>query len=71
SYTADHGKWRGELTTNQHTKSVGVLPRFGGREVTTGFSGTYTADSAEVQGAALVGKTSVMIHSRLELLSPL
>ena len=64
SYTADRGKWRGELTTNQHTKSAGVLPRFGGREVTTGFSGTYTADSAEVQGAALVGKTSVMIHSR-------
>jgi hypothetical protein len=30
SYTADRGKWRGELTTNQHTKSVGVLPRFGG-----------------------------------------
>jgi len=71
SYTADRGKWRGELTTNQHTKSAGVLPLFGGREVTTGFSGTYTADSAEVQGAALVGKTSVMIHSRLELLSPL
>ena len=68
SYTADRGKWRGELTTRQHTKSAGVLPLFGGREVTTGFSGTYTADSADVQGAALVGKTSVRIHSRLELL---
>ena len=32
SYTADRGKWRGELTTNQHTKSAGVLPRFGGRD---------------------------------------
>jgi hypothetical protein len=71
SYTAGDGKWRGELTTNQHTQSAGVLPRFGGREVTTGFSGTYTADSADVQGAALVGKTSVMIHSRLELRWPL
>jgi T3SS negative regulator,GrlR len=71
SYSADSGKWRGELTTNQHTKSAGVLPRFGGREVTTGFSGTYTADSADVQGAALVGKTSVRIHSKMELLSPL
>ena len=71
SYTADRGKWRGELTTNQHTKSAGVLPLFGGREVTTGFSGTYTADSAEVQGAALVGKTSVRIHSRLDLRAPL
>ena len=71
TYTADRGKWRGELTTNQHTKSAGVLPRFGGREVTTGFSGTYAADSAEVHGAALVGKTSVRIHSRLELRAPL
>jgi len=71
SYTADRGKWRGELTTNQHTKSAGVLPLFGGREVTTGFSGTYSADRADVQGAALVGKTSVRISSRLELLSPL
>ncbi|WP_249165173.1 GrlR family regulatory protein [Bradyrhizobium sp. AUGA SZCCT0431] len=71
SYTADRGKWRGELTTTQHTKSAGLLPLFGGREVTTGFSGTYAADNAEVQGAALVGKTSVRIRSRLELLSPL
>ena len=71
TYSADRGKWRGELTTTQHTKSAGVLPLFGGREVTTGFSGTYTADSADVQGAALVGKTSVMIHSKLELRSPL
>lgn len=71
SYTAGHGRWRGELTTIQHTRSAGVLPLFGGREVTTGFSGTYTADSAEAHGAALVGKTSVRIHSRLELRSPL
>ena len=35
SYTAKDGKWRGELTTNEHTKSVGVLPLFGGREVTS------------------------------------
>ena len=71
SYTAGGGKWRGELTTKQHTKSAGILPVFGGREVTTGFSGTYTADRADVQGAALVGKTSVMVRCTLELLSPL
>jgi hypothetical protein len=34
---AKNGKWRGELTTNQHTKSAGVLPLFGGREVTCVF----------------------------------
>jgi hypothetical protein len=71
SYTADRGKWRGELTTRQHAKSVGVLPLFGGREVTCGFSGGYAADGAQVQGTALVGKTSVMFHARLELRSTL
>ena len=65
SYTAKDGKWRGELTTNEHTKSVGVLPLFGGREVTSGFVGTYSDDVLEAGGTALVGKTSVMFHARL------
>ena len=52
-------------------QSVGVLPLFGGREVTTGFSGTYSADAADVQGAALVGKTSVMWHADMVLRSAL
>ncbi len=44
SYRADHGsgKWRGELITNEHTKSAGSLPLFGGREVTCGFTGGYS-----------------------------
>lgn len=71
TYSADRGKWRGELTTNEHTKSVGVLPLFGGREVTCGFTGTYAADGAEVEGTALVGKTSVSFHARLALQSAL
>ena len=71
SYSANNGKWRGELTTNQHTKSVGVLPLFGGREVTCGFMGTYSADAAVVNGTALVGKTSVLIEAKLTLQSAL
>ena len=71
SYTADRGKWRGELITNEHTKSVGVLPLFGGREVTCGFSGSYSADAADVNGTALVGKTSVVFHAKLTLRSAL
>lgn len=71
SYSAKDGKWRGELTTNQHTKSVGVLPLFGGREVTCGFMGTYSADAAAVNGTALVGKTSVLIEAKLTLQSAL
>ena len=69
SYTADRGKWRGELTTHEHTKSAGTRPLFGGREVTCGFSGSYSADGALVQGTALVGKTSVLFHARLQLQS--
>jgi hypothetical protein len=69
SYRGDHGKWRGELITNEHTKSVGSRPLFGGREVTCGFTGAYSADAAEVNGTALVGKTSVVFHARLKLCS--
>ena len=69
SYRADHGKWRGELITNEHTKSVGTRPLFGGREVTCGFTGAYSIDAAEVNGTALVGKTSVVFHARLQLRS--
>ena len=69
SYTGDRGKWRGELVTNEHTKSAGARPLFGGREVTCGFSGSYSSGGAQVQGTALVGKTSVMFHARLKLRS--
>jgi hypothetical protein len=71
SYTADRGKWRGELTTHEHTKSAGVVPLFGGREVTCGFMGTYSADAADVSGTALVGKTSVLFQAKLTLQSAL
>ena len=67
SYTADRGKWRGELITNEHTRSAGVRPLFGGREVTCGFTGSYSADAADVHGTALVGKTSVAFHAKLAL----
>ncbi|MFO1108512.1 MAG: GrlR family regulatory protein [Bradyrhizobium sp.] len=66
SYSAADGKWRGELTTFQHAKPSGVMPLFGGREVTCGFSGTYADDGAVVTGTALVGKTSVMFETRLK-----
>jgi hypothetical protein len=71
SYTSADGKLRGELTTLQHAKPVGVLPLFGGREVTCGFSGTYRDDGAVVTGTALVGKTSVLFETRLKFRSEL
>jgi hypothetical protein len=69
AYRGDHGKWRGELITTEHTKSAGMRPLFGGREVTCGFTGVYSADGADVNGTALVGKTSVVFHARLQLRS--
>ena len=69
SYTADRGKWRGELITNEHTKSAGTRPLFGGREVPAALPGSYSADAAEVYGTALVGKTSVVFRAKLALRS--
>jgi hypothetical protein len=59
SYSFKNGKWRGELITHQHTKAIGVSMLFGGREVSCGFTGTYSEGKAEVDGTALVGKTQI------------
>jgi T3SS negative regulator,GrlR len=67
TYTFKNGKWRGELITHQHTEVVGVNLAFGGREVTCGFTGSYSEGEAEVQGTALVGKISVLFHAKLTL----
>jgi T3SS negative regulator,GrlR len=71
SYTFKDGKWRGELTTRQHAEAIGVRLLFGGREVTSGFTGIYFHDAAEVNGTALVGKTSVSFTAKLALKSAL
>jgi hypothetical protein len=66
-YTFRNGKWRGDMIVNQHTEAVGRTLAFGGREVTCGFSGDYSARGAEVEGMALVGKTTVTFTARLTL----
>jgi hypothetical protein len=70
SYSFKNGKWRGELITHQHTEAVAVNLAFGGREVTCGFTGLYSDEAAEVEGTALVGKTSVFFSAVLKLQSP-
>jgi hypothetical protein len=67
NYTFRNGKWRGELTVNQHSEAVGKNLAFAGREVTCGFSGHYFDGGAEIEGMALVGKTSVTFVARLTL----
>ncbi len=74
SYTAGNGTWKGHFTTNQHTPFADPLvrPLFGGQEVTSGFSGTYTDEDAEVYGTTLVGGTrSMSFHATLKRLADL
>jgi hypothetical protein len=71
SYTFKSGRWRGELITHQHTDAPGVQLLFGGREVTCGFTGTYADGSANVDGTALVGKSSVWFVASLAFKAPL
>jgi hypothetical protein len=70
-YTFKNGKWRGEIITHQHTESVGKNLAFGGREVSCGFTGIYSDGSAEAEGTALVGKTSVLFSAVLKMRAPL
>jgi T3SS negative regulator,GrlR len=70
SYSFKNGKWLGDLITHQHSEAVGVNLAFGGREVTCGFTGTYSDGQAEVEGTALVGKTSVLFVAVLKLQAP-
>jgi len=72
SYTlGKEGTWKGELTTNQHTRVAdpSVRPVFGGREVTTGFSGVFTDDGAEAFATSLVGTKSVSVRATLKYLA--
>jgi hypothetical protein len=71
SYAVGDGTWKGEFTTNQHTP---LLDRFArplsrGQEVTSGFSGTFTDDGAEVFGTSLVGTRSLGFRATLKRLA--
>jgi hypothetical protein len=71
SYTVKDGACKGDLVTNQHTPyhDSTARPVFGGREVTTGFSGTFKDDSAEIFGTSLVGSRSVSFRATLRKLA--
>lgn len=71
SYTVGNGTWKGELATNQHSPftDASVRPLFGGQEVTSGFSGTFSDDEAEVYGIVLVaGHRSLSFRATLKRL---
>ena len=67
SYSQSRGKWRGEMIVNQHTEAPGLNLVFGGREVTCGFTGTYSDGAANIDGTALVGSFSIPFRAQLVL----
>jgi hypothetical protein len=72
SYTFGGGTWKGELATNQHSPFADPLvrPLFAGSEATSGFSGTFTEEGAEVYGTVLVaGHRSLGFQATLKWLA--
>ena len=70
AYTVGEGTWKGHLCTNQHTRFPDLVrPLFAGQEVSSGFSGTFADDSAEVFGTTLVGNRSLSFQATLKKLA--
>jgi hypothetical protein len=68
SYTSGDGKWRGEVTNQEHTQSFGARPVWERKVVSIGFTGTYTDEGAEADATAFDGRKSIRFKSTLRLL---
>ncbi|MGY4308046.1 hypothetical protein ACVIJ6_005289 [Bradyrhizobium sp. USDA 4369] len=67
SYVCSGGKWKGEVTSQEH--KLDLATRVFARKVATiGFSGTYTDHSAENANTALLGSRSIPFRTTLRLL---
>ncbi len=71
SYRIGNGTWKGDLVTNQHTPYRDGRPRplFDGREITSGFSGTFGDGESEVFGTSLFGSRSISFRASLRWLA--
>jgi len=67
SYTFSDGKWKGEMTSREHSAIDGTFP-WAGKEINIGFSGTYSDLGAEFDATALAGKRSFRFKSIYRLL---
>jgi hypothetical protein len=67
TYTCSGQKWKGEITSQEHTPALATRP-FARKTATIGFSGTYTDDGAENDNTALLGKQSVQFKTHMRLL---
>jgi hypothetical protein len=70
TYTSGNGKWKGEVTNQEHSPTFGERPVWERKVVTIGFTGTYTDEPAEADDIALAGKQSIRFKSKLRLLIP-
>jgi hypothetical protein len=69
SYSCSGSKWKGEVTSQEHTPTLANRP-FARRVATIGFTGTYNDVGAESDNTALLGKQSVSFKTSLRLLIP-
>jgi T3SS negative regulator,GrlR len=70
-YSCSGGRWKGELTDQEHTPAPAAgYPTAGMGPVTFGFNGTYTNHGAQFYATALVGKQSLQYHATFRLLVP-
>ena len=68
SYTCSDGKWKGEMTSREHSPIAGTYP-WARKEISIGFTGTYSDDGAEFDATALAGKRSFRFKSIYLLLA--
>jgi hypothetical protein len=69
SYSCSSGRWKGEVTNQEHTQMFEVRP-FARKIVSMGFAGTYTDEDAEFEATALAGKQSIRMKVVLRLPAP-
>ena len=68
AYSSRNGRWKGEFVNQEHTPAKDEHPLFGGHEIGIGFSGRCSADGAEIEATALVGKRSIRFAATLKLI---
>ena len=67
TYQCSGGKWKGEMTSQEHSPIAGTYP-WARKVMSIGFTGTYSDDGAEFEATALAGKQSYRFESTYRLL---
>ncbi len=70
SYTAAAGKWKGEVTNEEHTPTYGERPVLERQVGTIGFTGTYSDETGERTGITITGKQSIAFKPKLATVNP-